>query len=51
VLALNPVELNALAARTILPRRQLWIVVGDMRKIEAEVRALGLGEVRKVDAD
>jgi zinc protease len=51
VLALNPAELNALAARTILPRRQLWIVVGDMRKIEAEVRALGLGEVRKVDAD
>jgi zinc protease len=26
-------------------------VVGDMRKIEAELRALGLGEIRKVDAD
>jgi zinc protease len=51
VLALNPADLNALAARTILPRRQLWIVVGDMRKIEAEIRALGLGEVRKIDAD
>jgi zinc protease len=50
VLALGPPELNALAARTILPR-QLWIVVGDMRKIEAEVRALGLGEVRRIDAD
>jgi zinc protease len=50
VLAQAPPELNALAARTILPR-QLWIVVGDMRKIEAEVRALGLGEVRRIDVD
>jgi zinc protease len=51
VLALAPPDLNTLAARTILPKRQLWIVVGDMRKVEAEVRALGLGEVRKIDAD
>jgi zinc protease len=51
VLALNPAELNALAARTILPKQQLWIVVGDMSKVEADVRALGLGEVRKIDAD
>jgi zinc protease len=51
VLALNPAELNALAARTILPKQQLWIVVGDMSKVEADLRALGLGEVRKIDAD
>jgi zinc protease len=51
VLALGPPELNALAARTVLPEQQLWIVVGDMSKIEAEVRALGLGEVRRIDAD
>jgi zinc protease len=51
VLAQAPPELNALAARTILPRQQLWIVVGDMGKIEAEVRALGLGEVRRIDVD
>jgi zinc protease len=50
-LAQAPPELNALAARTILPRQQLWIVVGDMGKIEAEVRALGLGEVRRIDVD
>jgi zinc protease len=50
VLAQAPPELNALAARTILPR-QLWIVVGDMSRIEAEVRALGLGEVRRIDVD
>jgi zinc protease len=51
VLGLDPAALNALAARIILPQRQLWIVVGDMSKVEAEVRALGLGEVRKIDAD
>jgi zinc protease len=51
VLALDPPQLNALAARTILPGRQLWIVVGDLRKVEPDVRALGLGEVRKIDAD
>jgi len=51
VLALDPPQLNALAARTILPTQQLWIVVGDMRKIEADVRALRLGEVRRIDAD
>jgi zinc protease len=51
VLALGPPELNALAARTILPKQQLWIVVGDMGKIEADVRALGLGEVHRLDAD
>jgi zinc protease len=51
VLALAPAELNALAARTILPKQQLWIVVGDMSKVEPDVRALGLGEVRKIDAD
>jgi zinc protease len=51
VLAVNPAELNALAARTILPKQQLWIVVGDMSKVEADVRALGLGEVRKIDVD
>jgi zinc protease len=51
VLGLGTAELNALAARTILPKQQLWIVVGDMSKIEADVRALGIGEVRKIDAD
>jgi zinc protease len=51
VLALDPAALNALAARTVLPGQQLWIVVGDMSRVEADVRALGLGEVRKIDAD
>jgi len=51
VLAVAPAGLNALAARIILPKQQVWIVVGDMSKVETEVRGLGLGEVRKIDAD
>jgi zinc protease len=50
-LALSPAELNALAARIVLPRQPVWIVVGDMSKIEAPVRALNLGTVRRIDVE
>jgi zinc protease len=29
----------------------IWVVVGDLSKIEQGIRALGLGEVRVLDAD
>jgi zinc protease len=29
----------------------VWVVVGDMSKIERGIRELDLGEVRKIDAD
>jgi zinc protease len=29
----------------------VWVVVGDMSKVESGVRELKLGEVRKIDAD
>jgi len=51
VLAMTPEQANALAARTITPGRLTWLVVGDLSKVEAGVRALNLGEVRKIDAD
>jgi zinc protease len=51
VLALTPQQANALAARTITPSKLVWVVVGDMSKVEAGVRGLNLGEVRKIDAD
>ncbi|MBV7538300.1 insulinase family protein [Duganella sp. sic0402] len=51
VLALTPEQANALAARSITPNRLVWLVVGDMGKVEAGVRSLNLGEVRKIDAD
>ncbi|WP_028918388.1 pitrilysin family protein [Pseudoxanthomonas sp. J35] len=39
------------AASTIDPDRLVWVVVGDVSKVEAPVRALELGEVHIVDAD
>jgi zinc protease len=50
-LAATPPAINALAAKTILPKPPVWIVVGDMSKIEAGIRALNLGEVKRIDAD
>ncbi len=41
---------DALAA-VIHPDALTWVIVGDLRKIEAPVRALNLGEVHVVDAD
>jgi predicted Zn-dependent peptidase len=43
-------EVNA-SARQIDPDALLWVVVGDLSKIEAPVRALELGEVQVIDAD
>ncbi len=39
------------AASTIDPDKLVWVVVGDVSKVEAPVRALNLGEVHIVDAD
>jgi zinc protease len=50
-LALTPEQANALAARTIMPGNLIWVVVGDMSKVEQGVRALNLGEVHKIDVD
>ncbi len=51
VLAMTPEQANALAARTIAPGKLVWVVVGDLSKVESGVRELKLGEVRKIDAD
>ncbi|HUP30156.1 MAG TPA: insulinase family protein, partial [Usitatibacter sp.] len=51
VLAVTPESANALAARLIAPDRLTWVVVGDMAKVEDSIRALNLGEVRRIDAD
>ncbi|MEO7493637.1 MAG: pitrilysin family protein [Massilia sp.] len=51
VMSMTPQQANALAARDILPGNLIWVVVGDMSKIEAGVRELKLGEVRKIDVD
>jgi predicted Zn-dependent peptidase len=42
---------NAAGSGLIAGHAVTWIVVGDRSKIEVPIRALGLGEVRVVDAD
>ncbi len=51
VMAMTPEQANSLAARTIAPSKLVWVVVGDMSKVEAGVRGLNLGEVIKLDVD
>ncbi|MCX7032659.1 MAG: pitrilysin family protein [Arenimonas sp.] len=48
--ALTPAVVQA-AATTLKPESLTWVVVGDLSKIEAGVRALGIGEVQVIDAD
>ncbi|MGQ0698103.1 MAG: M16 family metallopeptidase [Panacagrimonas sp.] len=51
VQALTPLEVNAAAVKLIKPEALTWLIVGDLSKIEAPIRALKLGEVRVLDAD
>jgi len=51
VMALTSETANGIAKKYILPNHLVWIVVGDMSKIEAGIRDLNLGEIRKIDAD
>ena len=39
------------ANEVIAPDNLLWVVVGDRRKIEAEIRELGIGDITLLDAD
>ncbi|GAB2504201.1 M16 family metallopeptidase [Lysobacter humi (ex Lee et al. 2017)] len=48
--AMTP-QLAAEAAKRIDPSRLTWVVVGDLEKIEAPVKALDLGEAKTLDAD
>ena len=48
--SLTPQQIQA-AASTLDPNALTWVVVGDLKQIEAPIRALNLGEVSIVDAD
>jgi zinc protease len=50
-LAVTPADSQALARALIDPKRITWVIVGDMSKVEASIRALNLGEVRRIDSD
>jgi zinc protease len=49
--ALEVADVSAAAEQHLRPKRLTWLVVGDLDVIEAEVRALSLGEIRVVDVD
>ena len=51
ILAVTPDSANEIARKYIQPRHLVWIVVGDMSKVEAGIRELNIGEVHKIDAD
>ncbi|GAB3387196.1 M16 family metallopeptidase [Lysobacter fragariae] len=47
---MTPAQVQA-AAKTLDPKALTWVVVGDLGKIEAPIRALNLGEVQVLDKD
>jgi zinc protease len=51
IMAVTPGEANDVAKKYILPGHLIWLVVGDMSKVEAGIRELNIGEVHKIDAD
>ncbi len=51
VLAVTPDSANQIAKKYILPNHLVWLVVGDMSKVEAGIRELNIGEVHNIDAD
>jgi len=51
VLSATPGTANEIAKKYIQPGHLVWIVVGDMSKVESGIRELNIGEVHKIDAD
>src|SRR5688572_27289334 len=49
VSALTEKDLAAASAKYVRPDEVIWVVVGDLRKVEAGVRELNLGEVTRLD--
>ncbi|TLY53427.1 MAG: insulinase family protein [Gammaproteobacteria bacterium] len=44
-------EVQTAAKKIFVPDALTWVVVGDLKKIEAPVRALNFGEVKVIDVD
>ena len=51
VRSLTEAQLNDAARKFVRPGEIIWVVVGDLRKVEKGVRELGFGEVVRLDAD
>ncbi|MGB9510437.1 MAG: pitrilysin family protein, partial [Candidatus Acidiferrum sp.] len=51
VMAVTPAEANEVAKKYIQPGHLVWLIVGDMSKVEAGIRELNLGQVHKITPD
>lgn len=51
VRSLTEPQLAAAAGKFIQPDSLVWIVIGDLRKVEPRIRALGWGDVTVLDSD
>jgi zinc protease len=51
VRSLTEAQLNTAAKKFIHPDEVIWIVVGDLRRVEKGIRELGFGEVIRLNAD
>ncbi len=51
VRSIDLADVNQQADRLLQPDNMVWIVVGDRSRVEESIRALGLGEMRFLDAD
>ncbi|MEO8383425.1 MAG: pitrilysin family protein [Acidobacteriota bacterium] len=49
--ALTAAQLNAAGSKVVHPDEVIWVIVGDLKKIEAGVRELNLGEVVRYSGD
>ncbi len=49
--SLSADALNSAAAGVVQPEQLTWIIIGDLKKVEAGIVSLGLGEVVHLDAD
>ena len=50
-MAQTPESANEIAKKYIQPKHLVWVVVGDMSKVESGIRELNLGDVHRIDAD
>ncbi len=49
VRALSDADLNRAGAKVVHPDEVVWIIVGDLKKVEAGIRELNLGEIVKLE--
>jgi zinc protease len=49
--ALTPEDVRSVARAVLHPDNLIWLVVGDLSTIEANIRALDLGEVRVIEEE